>query len=112
MLIQIPSCQMKPLEHHGGHKGASSFSTKEWRFNLRLNHYITCSSSQSMPILEVFSFKYYLSLAVDHNVWLLRFPKSSHSESRSVVQHHLSLELEISQSIFSSHLEVHVQSHH
>ena len=88
------------------------FSTEEWQSKFRLNHYSTCSSSQSMALLEVFNFKYYLSLAVDHNVWLLRFPKSSRSESRSVVQHHLSLELEISQQISSSHLEVHVQSHH
>ena len=65
-----------------------------------------------MAILEVFRFKYYLSLAVDHNVWLLPFLQSSRSESRFVVQHNPSLDLEISQQIFYSHLEVHVQSHH
>ena len=60
------------------------FSTVEWHSKFQLNDYSICSSIQNMAILEVFRSKYYLSWAVDHNVWFLRFLKSSRSESRFV----------------------------
>ena len=88
------------------------FSTEGWYYNFQLNDYSICSSIQSLATLGVFRFKCYPSLAVDHNVWLLRFLKSSPSESRFVVQHHLPLDLEIFQQVINSLPEVGVQSHH